>query len=52
MNNKDEKFWNRLAKNYDHPDKIQEVSQYKSVEIINKYIKKYKSKGLRLEISA
>ena len=34
---KSEKFWDRLSKNYDKPDKINKVLEYKSIEYIRKY---------------
>jgi 2-polyprenyl-3-methyl-5-hydroxy-6-metoxy-1,4-benzoquinol methylase len=36
--NKSEKFWNRLSRNYDKPEAINEVSDYKSIKIIEKYL--------------
>ncbi len=37
--NKSKKFWDRLSKNYDKPDNIAKVAEYKSIEYINKYLK-------------
>lgn len=38
--NKQESFWNRLAKKYDKPESIEEVSQYQSIGYIKEYLKK------------
>lgn len=35
---KSEKFWDRLSKHYDKPDKINEVLEYQSIEYIRKYL--------------
>jgi len=35
---KSEKFWDRLSKNYDKPEKIKEVRKYQSIEYIRKYL--------------
>ena len=36
--NRSEKFWDRLSKKYDKPDKIDEVLKFKSIETIIKYL--------------
>ena len=35
---KTERFWDRLSKNYDKPDKVEAVSQYQSIQTIKKYL--------------
>jgi 2-polyprenyl-3-methyl-5-hydroxy-6-metoxy-1,4-benzoquinol methylase len=36
--NKSDKFWDILSKNYDKPDKINEVLEYESIAYIKRYI--------------
>ena len=33
-----EKFWDKLAKNYDHPDKIAAINEYQSIQSLKKYL--------------
>jgi 2-polyprenyl-3-methyl-5-hydroxy-6-metoxy-1,4-benzoquinol methylase len=35
---KSEKFWDRLSRNYDKPDTIIEVTEFKSIEYVHKYL--------------
>ena len=36
---KSERFWDRLSKNYDKSDSINEVNRYESIRYIREYLK-------------
>ena len=36
---KSERFWDRLSKNYDQPDKLNKVLKYQSIKTIKEYLK-------------